>query len=177
MSYLPQIFDRAVADNSSRLAVIEDSNRWTFAELSDEVNRIAALLKETVPGDAVGGAAALRAVAAGVPGAIVEWIETAVGHRSNGNPSPACSPVSRLLPYWAFAAAAVAALAAVAIQVPAAAAGSVAVDRRQVVGEELALAAVYYPGRIASRSRVVDLTVVVEVLVVLRFPLSVSTRQ
>jgi len=54
MSYLPQIFDRAVADNSSRLAVVEDSNRWTFAELSDEVNRIAALLKETVPGDAVG---------------------------------------------------------------------------------------------------------------------------
>jgi long-chain acyl-CoA synthetase len=54
MPYLPEIFDRAVAENSSRVAVIEDSNRWTFAELSDEVNRIAALLKERVPGDTVG---------------------------------------------------------------------------------------------------------------------------
>src|SRR5438132_12355817 len=54
MSYLPQIFDRAVADNSSRLAVVEDNNRWTFAELSDEVDRVAALLKETVPDDTVG---------------------------------------------------------------------------------------------------------------------------
>ena len=70
-----------------------------------------------------------------------------------------------------------AAFAAVAIQAPAAVAGSVAVDRRQVVEEELALAAAYYPGRIDSRNKVVDLTVVVEVLVVLRFPLSVSTRQ
>ncbi len=102
----------------------------------------------------------------------------AVAHRSNGNPSPACSPVSRLLPYRAFAAAGLAAFAVVAIQAPVAvAAGSVEVDRRQVVGEEQAPAAAYYPGRIAIRSRVVDLTVVVEVLVVLRFPLSVSTRQ
>ena len=54
MSYLPEIFDRAVQNNSSRLAVIEDTNRWTFAELSDEVNRIAALLQETVKGDTVG---------------------------------------------------------------------------------------------------------------------------
>jgi long-chain acyl-CoA synthetase len=54
MSYLPEIFDRAVEANRSRLAVIEDSNRWTFAELSDEVNRIAALIKERVAGDTVG---------------------------------------------------------------------------------------------------------------------------
>ena len=67
--------------------------------------------------------------------------------------------------------------AVVAIQAPAAAAGSAAADRRQVVGEGQAPAAAYYPDRIASRSRVVDLTVVVEVLVVLRFPLSVSMRQ
>jgi len=54
MSYLPEIFDRAVADNSSRLAVIEDANRWTFSELADEVDRIAALLQASVKGDTVG---------------------------------------------------------------------------------------------------------------------------
>jgi long-chain acyl-CoA synthetase len=54
MSYLPEIFDRAVADNSSRLAIVEDANRWTFTELSDEVNRIAAFLQNTVKGDTVG---------------------------------------------------------------------------------------------------------------------------
>ena len=113
-----------------------------------------------------------------MPGAIVEWIETAVGHRSNGNPSPACSPASRLLPCQGLAAAVVAALAVVAIQVPAAdAAGPAAVDSRQVAGERQAPAAACCPGRIAIRSKVADLTVVVEVLVVLRFPLSVSIRQ
>src|SRR5439155_8651942 len=40
--------------NSSSLAVIEDTNRWTFSELSNEVNRIAVLLQERVPGDTVG---------------------------------------------------------------------------------------------------------------------------
>ena len=54
MSYLPEIFDRAAEDNSSRLAVIEDNDRWTFAELSNEVNRIAALLQAKVKGDVVG---------------------------------------------------------------------------------------------------------------------------
>src|SRR5947208_513749 len=54
MLYLPEVFENAVQSNSSSIALIEETNRWTFAELSDEVNRIAALLKETVPGDAVG---------------------------------------------------------------------------------------------------------------------------
>jgi long-chain acyl-CoA synthetase len=54
MSYLPEIFDLAAADNSSRLAIVEDTNRWTFAELSDEVSRIAGLLQQTVKGDTVG---------------------------------------------------------------------------------------------------------------------------
>jgi long-chain acyl-CoA synthetase len=54
MSYLPETFDHAVADNGSRLALIEENNRWTFGELSNEVDRIAALLKERVPGDIVG---------------------------------------------------------------------------------------------------------------------------
>jgi len=54
MSYLPEVFDRAVADNNSRLAVIEDSSRWTFSELSDEVNRIAGSLQTSVKGDTVG---------------------------------------------------------------------------------------------------------------------------
>ena len=36
------------------LAVIEDTNRWTFAELAAEVNRIAAVLQEKVKGDTVG---------------------------------------------------------------------------------------------------------------------------
>src|SRR3954463_15894938 len=54
MSYLPEIFDRTAASNSARVALIEESNQWTFAELSDEVNRIAALLSEKVKGDTVG---------------------------------------------------------------------------------------------------------------------------
>lgn len=54
MPYLPEVFDGAAAANPSRVALIEDSNRWTFAELSEEVNRIAAFLKEKVKGDTVG---------------------------------------------------------------------------------------------------------------------------
>jgi long-chain acyl-CoA synthetase len=52
--YLPEAFDRAVEENHSRKALIEDKKSWTFAELSDEVNRISALLREKVPGEAVG---------------------------------------------------------------------------------------------------------------------------
>lgn len=54
MSYLPEVFDRAVEANGSRVALIEESNQWTFSELSDEVNRIATLLTEQVKGDTVG---------------------------------------------------------------------------------------------------------------------------
>jgi long-chain acyl-CoA synthetase len=54
MAYLPELFERAAKLRPSSQAVIEDANQWTFAELSDEVSRVAALLKERVKGDTVG---------------------------------------------------------------------------------------------------------------------------
>src|SRR3989442_922757 len=54
MAYLPEVFERAGASNASSIAVIEEGKRWTFTQLSDEVNRIAAVLKEQVKGDTVG---------------------------------------------------------------------------------------------------------------------------
>lgn len=54
MPYLPEAFEQAAKSNGSRIAVIEDANRWTFAELSDEVNRIATTLTQQVKGDTVG---------------------------------------------------------------------------------------------------------------------------
>jgi long-chain acyl-CoA synthetase len=54
MPYLPEVFANAVQSNSSSIALIEETNRWTFAEVADEANRIAALLKERVKGDTVG---------------------------------------------------------------------------------------------------------------------------
>jgi long-chain acyl-CoA synthetase len=54
MAYLPEAFDRAVKSNASRVALIEESSQWTFAELADESDRIAAVLKERVKGDTVG---------------------------------------------------------------------------------------------------------------------------
>lgn len=54
MAYLPEIFDRAVKTNPSAAAVVEDTRVWTFAELADEVNRIAAVIREKVKGDTVG---------------------------------------------------------------------------------------------------------------------------
>jgi long-chain acyl-CoA synthetase len=54
MPYLSEAFDSAVQSNSSSIALIEDANRWTFAELADEAHRIATLLKERVKGDTVG---------------------------------------------------------------------------------------------------------------------------
>jgi long-chain acyl-CoA synthetase len=54
MAYLPEVFQRAAEANPSSTAVIEENNRWTFAELSNEVNRIAAVIKQQVKGDAVG---------------------------------------------------------------------------------------------------------------------------
>src|SRR5437870_12901557 len=54
MLYLPEIFESAVQSNSSSIALIEEGRRWTFAELADEANRIAAVLKERVKGDTVG---------------------------------------------------------------------------------------------------------------------------
>jgi long-chain acyl-CoA synthetase len=54
MPYLPEVFDRAAESNASSVALIEENNRWTFAELTDESNRIAAVIKEQVKGDTVG---------------------------------------------------------------------------------------------------------------------------
>lgn len=54
MAYLPQVFERAVESNHSAVALIEDDKQWTFGELADEANRIAALLREQVKGDTVG---------------------------------------------------------------------------------------------------------------------------
>src|SRR5215470_17378949 len=54
MAYLPEVFDLAVKSYWSSDAVIEEKDRWTFAELADEVNRIAVLLKEKVKGETVG---------------------------------------------------------------------------------------------------------------------------
>ena len=54
MAYLPELFERAAKLRPSSRAIIEDANHWTFAELNDEVSRIAALLKERVKGDTVG---------------------------------------------------------------------------------------------------------------------------
>src|SRR2546426_3921647 len=54
MSYLPEVFERAVEAHRSRVALVEESKQWTFAELLDEANRVAALVRERVKGDAVG---------------------------------------------------------------------------------------------------------------------------
>ena len=54
MSFLPESFHRAAESNLSSVALIEDTKRWTFAELADEVNRIATILKERIKGDTVG---------------------------------------------------------------------------------------------------------------------------
>jgi long-chain acyl-CoA synthetase len=54
MSYLPEVFERVAKSSPSATAVVEDTNRWTFAEMADEVNRIAAAIQEKVKGDTVG---------------------------------------------------------------------------------------------------------------------------
>jgi long-chain acyl-CoA synthetase len=54
MRFLAEAFDRAAELNASSVALIEESSQWTFAELADESDRIAAALKERVKGDTVG---------------------------------------------------------------------------------------------------------------------------
>src|SRR5207247_6875448 len=54
MPYLPELFEQAVNDHRARVALIEESKQWTFGDLSDDANRIAALLKQRVKGDTVG---------------------------------------------------------------------------------------------------------------------------
>jgi long-chain acyl-CoA synthetase len=54
MSWLPEFFDKAAGRNNSQIALIEEDRKWTFGELAAEVDAIAAMLKEKVPGDTVG---------------------------------------------------------------------------------------------------------------------------
>jgi long-chain acyl-CoA synthetase len=53
MGWLPEAFDRAAEANGSRVAVIEEDRQWTFGDLSGEVDRTAAKLRQT-SGDVIG---------------------------------------------------------------------------------------------------------------------------
>ncbi len=54
MSSLPAIFKKAVEENRSRSALVEETRQWTFAEMSDEIDRTAATIRERVKGSTVG---------------------------------------------------------------------------------------------------------------------------
>jgi long-chain acyl-CoA synthetase len=54
MTSLATLFERAAQENQTRIAVVEESQQWTFGEIADEVNRIAATLRQRVKGDTVG---------------------------------------------------------------------------------------------------------------------------
>src|SRR5262245_17346257 len=54
MPYLSELFERAAKSKPSNIAIIHDTNRWTFAQLADEANRVATVLKERVKGETVG---------------------------------------------------------------------------------------------------------------------------
>src|SRR2546427_12051206 len=54
MAWLPDVFEKGVEANRSRIAVIEGDKQWTFGELSDEVDNTAAMLREKAPGETVG---------------------------------------------------------------------------------------------------------------------------
>src|SRR4030095_1027318 len=54
MTWLPDAFDEAAQANRSRTALVEEDRSWTFGELADESNAIAAMLREKVAGDTVG---------------------------------------------------------------------------------------------------------------------------
>jgi len=54
MTWLPDAFDRAAQANRSRTALVEEDRSWTFGELADESDAIAAMLRERVAGDTVG---------------------------------------------------------------------------------------------------------------------------
>ena len=53
-SWIPEAFDLAVDANRSRVALVEEDKKWTFGELAADVDRIALMLREKVPGDTVG---------------------------------------------------------------------------------------------------------------------------
>ena len=54
MTWLPDAFDAAAKVNGSRTALVEEDRKWTFGELAEESDNIAAMLREKVAGDAVG---------------------------------------------------------------------------------------------------------------------------
>ena len=54
MTWLPDAFDAAAKANGSRTALVEEDRKWTFGELAEESDNIAAMLREKVAGDTVG---------------------------------------------------------------------------------------------------------------------------
>jgi long-chain acyl-CoA synthetase len=52
--WLSEIFDKAVETNRTSVALIEEDRKWTFGELSSEVDQLAESLRAKVPGDTVG---------------------------------------------------------------------------------------------------------------------------
>jgi len=54
MASLSEIFERAAQANPAGAAVAEENRQWSFAELSDEIDRAAAVISERVKGDTVG---------------------------------------------------------------------------------------------------------------------------
>lgn len=54
MASLSELFDQAAATHSSRVALVEETKQWNFAELSDEIDRTAATIREKVKGSTVG---------------------------------------------------------------------------------------------------------------------------
>ena len=54
MAWLSETFYKAVAANHSGVALVEEANQWTFGELANEVDRVAATIREKTPGDTVG---------------------------------------------------------------------------------------------------------------------------
>jgi len=54
MTGLSELFEAAVERNRSRVALVDEGKQWTFGELSDEIDRTAAVVRERVKGDTVG---------------------------------------------------------------------------------------------------------------------------
>jgi len=54
MTNLSDVFNKAAETSWSQVALVEEGGQRTFGELSDEINRIAALIHERVQGETVG---------------------------------------------------------------------------------------------------------------------------
>jgi long-chain acyl-CoA synthetase len=54
MKWIPEAFEKAASANASRVALVEEDKQWTFGELAAEVDAVAAMLREKVPGKTVG---------------------------------------------------------------------------------------------------------------------------